>query len=1327
MRCSGNCRLIAVFFLLVTMVLAGVADAKPTPQGLWLFNDANNLGAATVGTDLTIQGTVTSVAGVASGDGAVQITPGNFLECYHGAAANGGGQLVNQYAFVFDLQISSLGSAGLPLVQPATDNSVAAMAAFDASGHPVLSTDTDSVYTVSSGSWVRVVVNVQASAGGTVSSFGGNAGAADIFVNGSRVHHLDPSFWNVVMGANDLRRDGPFALQSSSASSPFAVLFQDSTGGSATVACSTVAFYDHALLDAEIASLGDPAQAILLTNVSGATHLSSFGDFSQLAAAHYDTIYIGGLVNTSGSIRLDNVDINPAGTVESMQEGYINFLGQVFTIGNVQATTDGYTFATTFGLPGILGGIQEQMNFDLTSSGLALEGTKIEIPNTELYGAVKLKSAYLEIFPSQGTYGGGGRIQMPGWSDSVGGSITLQSGLGQEILGTRVLDVTEFGIDVADINLPVGEIFQLYEVKAEIQNSLGLSNPVNWGNSALSGSMKFVIPPKIQIGGRSYFPFDIVAGGDIHLADGSFDISGTGTLLNTIDVAQLSLGYDPPYQMTFDGSFNVIEIFTGDLKLSKTASGFGGVLDGVLGIPPQIPVVGGWKLADVQAAFTDTSFTGSADIYITPAIPSVCTPQVCFPQICIYPWYCDSTCWAWIIPYPCNCYVHTACWQPPCIPPICTPAIPAITVHFGFSYSDGQFSWAKQAEEALNYWEIPLHSAVKSAEGGEFVFMTNWYSVEAASTNPVGTRKAFARTKDGDATTTFSLSGTPPAVLFRLNYESGDVTSVDLTVTLPDGTSLDSSDGALPTGYSSHTGYSRFNTDAREQVIVVLDPPAGTYTAAIGDPDTLGNYTIEMAAQDALPTVTLDDIQPGSKDGEYVVSWTDADLEATNHVTLILDHDREGLDGFVVANIDADSNDGTYTLDTTGLQIHGGDYFLAIQVDDGVNAPVHVYSDSTITAIPGDAPAPVSNIQYLPNDGMFHISWDASPSSDVTGYFVLYTDNYEDLSQFDYRYYVPADNPVLGASITGLTNDQPYLVTVVAVDADGNRSLPAEIVRIAPHVVGNSTAPRITSTADPDATATYNYNYLPVFADVDYAASYTWALAGAPAGMEVDASCGLVTWTPTEDQAGQSFTFTLTITEDSAEALSASQDVTIYVYDPSQAQGIEAHNYSVASPAGYNTGSGNGDSTKATAFEGETYEYQILVWGPTEDLSYRLLAGPDGMTVDSTGLVSWDVPAGATGQWVRIEITAEGQHTFYQDFYLHVIRKDHIPAEAQQCDSCNDEPPCDWLACSGGVGPDHPRGPGGYAVALAVCLVFAAAGALVYVWKVSGKGGRSGA
>ena len=78
---------------------------------------------------------------------------------------------------------------------------------------------------------------------------------------------------------------------------------------------------------------------------------------------------------------------------------------------------------------------------------------------------------------------------------------------------------------------------------------------------------------------------------------------------------------------------------------------------------------------------------------------------------------------------------------------------------------------------------------------------------------------------------------------------------------------------------------------------------------------------------------------------------------------------------------------------------------------------------------------------------------------------------------------------------------------------------------------------------------------------------------------------------------------------------------------------------------------------------GSDYEYQIIATDPEATaLSYAVSRGPDGLTVDANGLVTWTPAANQTGQFVvTLVITDAGGASTVESFELDVLAENRAP------------------------------------------------------------------
>lgn len=221
----------------------------------------------------------------------------------------------------------------------------------------------------------------------------------------------------------------------------------------------------------------------------------------------------------------------------------------------------------------------------------------------------------------------------------------------------------------------------------------------------------------------------------------------------------------------------------------------------------------------------------------------------------------------------------------------------------------------------------------------------------------------------------------------------------------------------------------------------------------------------------------------------------------------------------------------------------------------------------------------------------------------------------------------------MAVSSTGLITWTPLegvlssgAVTVTVNDGGENGAGPdSEIFTVTVTAVND--APQITSVAVTSATEDTLYQYAVSVTDPDDAnngTALTWSLQNAPAGMSIS-STGTVSWTPTE---GVLTSGTVTVrVQDGGEngALPATQNFAVTVTPVNDPVTITS-----AAPL--------------TATEDVQYSYQILISDPDDanngtDISFAFTSAPAGMSVSSTGLVTWTPVNGVlTSGTVRVRV-----------------------------------------------------------------------------------------
>jgi Purple acid Phosphatase, N-terminal domain/Calcineurin-like phosphoesterase/Secretion system C-terminal sorting domain/PKD domain len=103
-------RKVFIFIILMIAVLIYSQDRlERNLVGHWTFDDPDNLTGSSTGNDLILQGSQIATDGPEAGDGAVNIGPGSYYECYHNIPANGGStSRVNVFTIVIDVKIPQI-------------------------------------------------------------------------------------------------------------------------------------------------------------------------------------------------------------------------------------------------------------------------------------------------------------------------------------------------------------------------------------------------------------------------------------------------------------------------------------------------------------------------------------------------------------------------------------------------------------------------------------------------------------------------------------------------------------------------------------------------------------------------------------------------------------------------------------------------------------------------------------------------------------------------------------------------------------------------------------------------------------------------------------------------------------------------------------------------------------------------------------------------------------------------------------------------------------------------------------------------------------------
>ncbi|WP_373694403.1 putative Ig domain-containing protein [Geobacter sp.] len=208
-------------------------------------------------------------------------------------------------------------------------------------------------------------------------------------------------------------------------------------------------------------------------------------------------------------------------------------------------------------------------------------------------------------------------------------------------------------------------------------------------------------------------------------------------------------------------------------------------------------------------------------------------------------------------------------------------------------------------------------------------------------------------------------------------------------------------------------------------------------------------------------------------------------------------------------------------------------------------------------------------------------------------------------------------------------------VNVEALDTKGGKTSQSFYIAVSQSSNTNS-PPVIASTPVTTATvgSSYSYDVNATDADGDI---ITYSLVTPPTGMTINATTGVISWTPATDQAGtQNVIVTVT-----AGGQTATQTFTITVSN----QVVNKAPVVTSQPV-------------TTAYKDGYYYYQVVASDPNGDaVSYSLTTRPSGMTINATtGIIYWR--PGSTGTYsVTVKASDPSGLSTSQSFKVSVVER----------------------------------------------------------------------
>lgn len=261
-----------------------------------------------------------------------------------------------------------------------------------------------------------------------------------------------------------------------------------------------------------------------------------------------------------------------------------------------------------------------------------------------------------------------------------------------------------------------------------------------------------------------------------------------------------------------------------------------------------------------------------------------------------------------------------------------------------------------------------------------------------------------------------------------------------------------------------------------------------------------------------------------------------------------------------------------------------GDPLSITLVSNSTNGMAHLFSTGLVTFSPNTDFFGVASFDYTISDGKggedtATVTINVTAENDPP----VITSNAETTSTEDVVYiYMPTAMDPDGDNLTWTISGQPTGMTIVAstgvvswIPMEGDTTSGAVTISVTDDGTGRLTdtqiftvlvgavndAPVITSTAGITATEDVAYIYTPTATDPD-GDNLTWTISGQRADMIIDASTGVILWTPIEGVT-TSGAVTITVTDDGIGELTDTQNFIVSVGAVNDPPTVVNDNYNI--------------------------------------------------------------------------------------------------------------------------------------------------------------------
>jgi len=218
-------------------------------------------------------------------------------------------------------------------------------------------------------------------------------------------------------------------------------------------------------------------------------------------------------------------------------------------------------------------------------------------------------------------------------------------------------------------------------------------------------------------------------------------------------------------------------------------------------------------------------------------------------------------------------------------------------------------------------------------------------------------------------------------------------------------------------------------------VISVRNPVTGTWQARIDNLSGGENYTLTVIQNNVPPMVTVHTPSANAEKGagSYLIRWEATDPDDPDaQVSLYYAPGQSGPRYLITTGLPLTQT--VYLWDTEAVPT--GEYYIYVEVFDGVNGPRGAYSAGTVQVDNRDAPpSPVlSELTVDQEHRSCLVQWSPVSAPDLEGYRVYYG-----YTSGSYEHVVDAGNST-SVELLGLEEGRTLYVAVTAYDSSGNES-----------------------------------------------------------------------------------------------------------------------------------------------------------------------------------------------------------------------------------------------------------------------------------------------